>query len=316
MAGMGFAPAILSTPGNYLNMRRQKKGMKEYLPVGCNNSSNVIVDNREAIRSGISNFFADSTAIKPNISPTTDHIIFKEGEPLKLHCSGNSSIFFTYPTNRTYYYNNTVLSYTSPIEISKTQDENGTNYHKFYRPNTVFGDTGWYGCSYQPILTIRCNYSDPAISWIYVYVESKTARFVEQASLYKLIRTYGETIVIPCRPTSPEAEVRITQIVNGKNRNDFFTSTFDPKYGFTVLVYVDLPTPATYKCIIAPDQAVSYIVHMRSWVTLPKPIINNTLAHVIKGESLYVKCTINSMGDIEDYDIFWIVAREVSVCHI
>ncbi|XP_076384325.1 platelet-derived growth factor receptor alpha-like [Megalopta genalis] len=159
----------------------------------------------------------DSTALKPNISSTTDQIIIKEGEPLRLHCSGNSDIFFTYPTNRTYF-SYTVVYYTSPIEINKTQDEYGTYWYDFRRPSTFYGDTGWYGCSYHPILTTRHNYYGPEISLVYVYVKSEPVRFVEQAN-FDLITAYlDETIVIPCRPTSPRAEVRIRKF----NREEVF----------------------------------------------------------------------------------------------
>nr|XP_033335222.1 uncharacterized protein LOC117225647 [Megalopta genalis] len=115
-----------------------------------------------------------STAIKPNISSTTDQIVIKEGESLRLKCSGNSDIFFTYPTNLSYH-SSTLEYYTSPVEINKIQDECGSYWYDFRRPNTVFGDTGWYGCSYHPILTTRHNYSDPEISLVYVYVECKCA---------------------------------------------------------------------------------------------------------------------------------------------
>ncbi|XP_078051976.1 uncharacterized protein LOC144478132, partial [Augochlora pura] len=102
-------------------------------------------------------------------SATTQIRVIKEGSDFLLECVGDTDVFFIYPNNRTQ--SDTVLSSTSPIEISKNQNENGTYCYKIYRPRTVFGDTGWYGCSRDPILTTRHALSDNRVKWTYVYVE-------------------------------------------------------------------------------------------------------------------------------------------------
>nr|XP_033335305.1 vascular endothelial growth factor receptor 1-like [Megalopta genalis] len=241
----------------------------------------------------------DSTAI-------IDVRIIKEGSNFTLECFVQADIFFIYPTNRTH--SDSVFSYTSPIEISKTQDENGTNHQEFYRARTVFGDTGWYGCSRKPFLNTRDNYFNPEIIWTYIYVQSKTVRFVEQAKSHILTTTIGENIDLPCRPTSPTAIVKLSKYYRNGSNEIVPPCTFDPKIGFT-LYKVDKFQSGLYVCTIAPDQQVSYNVIVTEEYTLPKPVINATLLHVRKGESLYLKCSVVPSG-LKHYNILWILQRQ------
>jgi len=43
----------------------------------------------------------------------------------------------------------------------------------FQRPNTVFGDTGWYGCANHDVEITKNFYDDPEVNWLYVYVKCK-----------------------------------------------------------------------------------------------------------------------------------------------
>ncbi|XP_078051872.1 uncharacterized protein LOC144478024, partial [Augochlora pura] len=149
------------------------------------------------------------------MSPSVDEIILKEGDPLRLICSGNSNIFFAYPIHGVDV-EETVYSHTSPLEINKYRDENGTYWYEFYRPNTISGDTEWYGCSYKAITYVSRNYSDTDVSWVYVYVESEDVHLVARKYLRKVEVAAGEDVIIPCRPTSPDAEVNITKFIRAE----------------------------------------------------------------------------------------------------
>ncbi|XP_076382488.1 vascular endothelial growth factor receptor 1 isoform X2 [Megalopta genalis] len=243
----------------------------------------------------------DSTAI------TKIRIIY-EGSSLTIECFADTDIFFIYPTNRIRD-SNTVFSYTSTIEISKSQYENGTYWHRFYRPKTVFGDTGWYGCSTKPFLGTRDDYLDPEIDWTYTYVESKTIRFVELAESHNLETTVGENIVVPCRPTSPTAKVKLKEPPEF-SRFAFIRPTFDPQFGFT-LHKVDMFRSGLYICTIEPDQEVSYNVAVTREIKIPEPrIVNNSGLQLLnKGETLYLECAVVIPWN-EDYHIFWIPMQQ------
>nr|XP_033321453.1 vascular endothelial growth factor receptor 1-like [Megalopta genalis] len=245
----------------------------------------------------LSHLYRDSTALKPNLSSTTDQIIKKEGDRLWLQCSGESEIVFMYPIN------STEFPHTSAIEINKNRDKNGTYTYEFVRPNAVYGDTGWYGCSDHFIETSARNYSDPEVNWVYVFVESETVRFVEQTYYKSLIAVVGENIVIPCRPTSPTAEVHLTKQDEDLDIND--APSFDPKFGFT-LYDVKPHDQGLYACSIAPNEEVLYHIYVTKKYNLTEPtIINDTLRHVTKGETLYVNCTTNIPKDVVDYTFNW-----------
>ena len=62
---------------------------------------------------------------------------------------------------------------TSPHEIIPEDQSSGSKKLKFIRRKTIFGDTGWYGCSNTKEKTVTKDYNDPNASWIYVYVKCK-----------------------------------------------------------------------------------------------------------------------------------------------
>lgn len=61
----------------------------------------------------------------------------------------------------------------STPEINEYQYPNGTYVYKFRRPQTVYRDTGWYGCADYPVKVTPDSYLDESISWVYVYVQCK-----------------------------------------------------------------------------------------------------------------------------------------------
>ncbi|XP_078038597.1 PDGF- and VEGF-receptor related [Augochlora pura] len=240
---------------------------------------------------------AETTTVEPEKLPRSDEIVKKEGELLRLSCSSTSEIIYMYPTNSTNSNN------TSPIEINKSKDANGTYTYELVRPNTVFGDTGWYGCSDHFIEIPARNYSDPEIPWTYVYVESEEDRFVEETYYKSLVAIVGENILIPCRPTSPTADVRLTKQDEDLDVND--VPSFNPRYGFT-LYDVKPHDQGLYACNIGPHQEVLYHIYVTKKYNLTEPrIINDTLRHVTKGETLYVNCTTRIPKDVVDYTFNW-----------
>ncbi|XP_078050786.1 platelet-derived growth factor receptor alpha-like [Augochlora pura] len=255
----------------------------------------------------------DMIAWKPNMSPSADQIILKEGDSLRLLCYGSSNIVFDYPIPKAHI-SDAVYSPTSSIEVNKNRDENGTYWYEFHRPHTVFGDTDWYGCSYDPIMVTVHNYSDPKVRWIYVYVQSEEIQFVVRKDFSKMEAEEGYDIIIPCRPTSPHVEVHLKKFIRAKHiyNNIIPWHTYDPKVGF-MFKQVKKIHSGTYTCSIDFGNMVRIDLHVSGLPDVPQPIINNTLAHAIKGESVYLKCSIQSLYGVEGYDLFWIPPQQVSI---
>ncbi|XP_076382953.1 peroxidasin homolog isoform X1 [Megalopta genalis] len=188
------------------------------------------------------------------MSSTIDQIIRKEDKPSKRLCSVISDYFFMYPV--TVIDQSSIAVHSPHTKIKKIQDENGTYWYDYLRSNTIYEDVGWYGCSYNTIEIATRNYVDLVVSWMYVYAESKTVRY-EKVPLSKTLEALeGENFVIPCRPTSPTAYVRLSWYNQDLKEHDLRFS-FDPKFGFT-LYKVKPHDRGFYKCKIAPDQEVAY----------------------------------------------------------
>nr|XP_033324575.1 neural cell adhesion molecule 1-like [Megalopta genalis] len=213
----------------------------------------------------ISQLCRESTALKRSIAPATVQTIRKEGEslPLRLLCSDLANIFFMYPINvidegSLHIYN------SIHTEMKKTQDQNGTYWYDFRGLYTVFWSSDLYSCSYNTIeITIR-NYSDPNFRGMFVQTNSETFRYRELPLSETLVAFEGENIVIPCRPTSPIAEVRLSWY-NQYFKEDGLRFSFDPNFGFT-LYKVRPHDRGFYKCKIATDQQVAYRVIVRDVV--------------------------------------------------
>ncbi|XP_076244476.1 PDGF- and VEGF-receptor related isoform X2 [Calliopsis andreniformis] len=232
-----------------------------------------------------------SEAMKPNITAETDEIIKNEGDPLTLTCSGHDKIFFIYPNESSEEIN------TSTPSIEEYREENGTYRSVFQRPKTVYGDTGWYGCADHPI-EVTNPYFDQDATWVYVYVQSDTNLFVKLDRSTPLHVAIDKIAVIPCRPTSPLLTVRLEFNEMDLEPDKY---SFDPRTGFT-LRNLTLRDSGYYNCIIERDkvqQEVNYHLYVLRKQNLHEPkILEDTLKHVIRGQTMYANCTTDLDADM------------------
>ncbi|XP_039309901.1 vascular endothelial growth factor receptor 1 isoform X2 [Solenopsis invicta] len=227
--------------------------------------------------------FCQVTTSKPIISPNQGQIVINEGESLDITCTGFTRIKFVYPNT----FGDTV---NTSVPRTSEDEEDGVYKYVFQRPTTVFGDTGWYGCADRNIEIIPNSYDDPEVNWLYVYVKSNTNLFVEADTYGHLSAVVGGSIVIPCRPTSPD----LIPILFDNNEEELKEASFDPRIGFTMR-NLQLKDSNWYKCSIEKDgeeHAVNYVLSVHVKQKLPEPKIqDDTLLHVTRGQDLYVNCT-------------------------
>ncbi|XP_025269674.1 vascular endothelial growth factor receptor 1 isoform X3 [Camponotus floridanus] len=226
-----------------------------------------------------------SESNKPIISPNQEEIVLNEGEFLEIICTGTAPLKFVYPDT----FDKEVFNTSTP-RISKNE-ENGVYKYIFQRPKIIFGDTGWYGCADYNV-EIPNFFDNSEVNWLYVYVKSNTNLFVEADTYAHLNAVAGDSIVIPCRPTSPDLDPDLSN-----NNEDELEgkASFDPRIGFTIK-NLTVKDSDWYKCSIQKDNEehqVNYVlaVHLRQ--TLPDPKIHDdTLRHVTRGQDLFVNCTV------------------------
>ncbi|KAL0113762.1 hypothetical protein PUN28_012704 [Cardiocondyla obscurior] len=223
---------------------------------------------------------------KPSISPNQKEIVIKEGELLKITCTGSAPINFVYPDA----FGESVN--TSTPTIIENED-NGIYQYIFERSNTVFGDTGWYGCADQDVEIIMNFYEEanPDVNWLYVYVKSDRNLFVEEDTFAHLSAVAGGSIVIPCRPTSPD----LTPVLYDNNEDEIKEALFDPKFGFTIKNLL-VKHSNWYKCLIEKDgeeYAVNFVLSVHLKRTLPEPKIQDeSLLDITRGQELNINCTV------------------------
>ncbi|RLU26184.1 hypothetical protein DMN91_002350 [Ooceraea biroi] len=230
---------------------------------------------------------------KPTISPIQEEILLNEGDPLEITCTGSNPIKFIYPDVKEDEVN------TSAAQ-TRERSSNGVHTNILQRPRTVFGDTGWYGCTDEQheINIIPNAYNDPEVNWIYVYVKSDTNFFVKADTYAHLNAIAGDDTIIPCAVTSPN----LLPVLSNNNAGDFDDETemrqrasFDPRSGFTIR-NLTVKDSDWYKCKINKDdkeQEVNYVlsVHLKKELSEPK-IHDETLLHVTRGQNLTVECTV------------------------
>ncbi|XP_031828557.1 PDGF- and VEGF-receptor related isoform X2 [Nomia melanderi] len=230
-----------------------------------------------------------STALRTSTPTEIREIIKNEGDPLEVECQNDDVIYFTYPISSGDKLN------TSAVYINQTQDEDGTYRALLQRPETVYGDTGWYGCSDHQTTVTSPSDSDPYISWTYVYVQSKTNLFAENVSFETLHEISGGTVVIPCRPTSPNLTVKLETALHERVRYEESRITFDPRIGF-ILTNLTILDSEALSCRTELDgfsQEVGYYLNVMATFDLDEPkIIEDSVRHVTRGQTLYVNCTV------------------------
>ncbi|XP_078051912.1 uncharacterized protein LOC144478066, partial [Augochlora pura] len=132
-----------------------------------------------------------------------------EGRSINIVFVCNSDLHnFSFPQDKICVNNEegiNLISYTSIFETSHHLYKNGTYVYNFFIPKLVIEDTGWYNFS-----------CDEERNNFYFYVLPETDRFVEQARSCILDTDYGKDIVIPCRPTPPDVDVKIVGFVEGE----------------------------------------------------------------------------------------------------
>ncbi|XP_076749941.1 PDGF- and VEGF-receptor related [Xylocopa sonorina] len=237
----------------------------------------------------------DQGSIASDVDTITnaDELLINEGDPLKIKCTGSTNISFIYPNSQD------TIRTSEPYIVEEFRD--GTYTYLFERRETVHGDTGLYGCPDSTLEIITSPPTPPPTplptsspskayrNLVYVYVQSNTHVFVEDYALIPLHGLIGETAIVPCRPTSPHFIVNCTFSDSLKQLEDF-----NPRIGFR-LTNLTLNDSGYILCSISSEgmqHRITYHLNVHRKQPLNKPkILDTTLGHVTRGQTLRVNCT-------------------------
>ncbi|XP_015606080.1 vascular endothelial growth factor receptor 1 isoform X2 [Cephus cinctus] len=229
-----------------------------------------------------------------------ESFVVQEGSALELQCRFGPDSHFSFPKLST--------------EFNVTTDWNISD-GVFYRPRTEHGDTGWYGCAPQDVTLDPDDRQQPSTAWSYVYVKSEKNLFaVASDDVWSFTVGAGETLVIPCRPTSPDYPVKLYESGNELTLND--NRLFDPRVGF-IWKNIKIKNSNFYKCTVEHnDFTLDIFCHIKveANVKLNLPhIYNESIGHVVWGENLKANCTVN-VGH-GSFNLQWIPPNNSSRFH-
>ncbi|CAG5073957.1 Similar to Kdr: Vascular endothelial growth factor receptor 2 (Mus musculus) [Cotesia congregata] len=245
-----------------------------------------------------------------------EEIYIEEGKTLDINCTASEDIDFFYPKT----INDQIV--TSPVEFIV---ETALNSSKFIlkKPNTVFGDTGWYGwieasknqrkLNLRNILVTPYSYNEIDIHWVYVYVKSEKKSLTSTSQMYHLKSPVGSDVNFPCYPTSPNYTVTLSYVERKSRRTVFMPLSeklsYHPKKGFT-LHNVNINDERKYLCDVPPPHKTNYVlINLRvkgNTLENSLEISSRPLQQITVAEDFSMNCTISTEKSYS-YDTFrWI----------
>ncbi|KAF4525589.1 hypothetical protein B566_EDAN015527 [Ephemera danica] len=281
------------------------------LLTGVNISVLCYVD--DSFRLGCSNesgLEVNAQMVPPRLTPKTEtgYIVVQAEDTFQLQCESKSPISWTYPV---------YTNYESTLEIS----------------NAFYMDTGYYYCN------IEGSDGDDSLSGdstkIYVFVNDSRHLLVPGESV--VLAYEHKSNEIPCRPTSPDIEVSLsndedllgtwngTSFQKNPNVTDLAQRlSFSPQVGFT-LTFSAFQDEGMYECVAKRgnhDNETTYIIHVlrrflqsnaaesvqlgvvlfASTDSVPAPtiqLITEGMKHVEEKLTFSLNCSVNVSSDVK-----------------
>ncbi|NXI51343.1 CSF1R factor, partial [Chloroceryle aenea] len=212
----------------------------------------------------------------PVISPDPPALIVNTGDPVILHCSGESKVEWKRQKD-------TFSNQTSSMLII---------------PKTTYRDTGTYECAYV-------NSSDKGISAVHLFVRDPNN--VWYTPTFRILVTKGGNAEFPCLITAPEYGSSVTLIMDDASPLSPGTNySFSTEKGIT-LYNVQSEQKGYYRCQALVNGRTEKSARIRLIVGQEKPVsvMMDPIDHVrIVGEPFKVTCRV--IAPSHKYDIRWV----------
>ncbi|NXG49722.1 CSF1R factor, partial [Psilopogon haemacephalus] len=218
----------------------------------------------------------------PVISPDLPALVVDTGDPVSLHCSGESQV--EWKSRRATSSNHT----SSTLSI----------------PKATYRDTGTYKCAYV-------NSSDKGVAAVHLFVRDPNN--VWYTSAYRILATRGGDAELPCLITAPEYASRVTLTRDDNSQLSPGTNySFSTEKGIT-LHNVQSQQKGSYQCQAVVNGKVEKSPRMKLIVQegLEKPVSVklDPIDHVrIVGEPFRITCRVTAPS--HKYDIRWVTAAK------
>ncbi|XP_059681200.1 macrophage colony-stimulating factor 1 receptor [Gavia stellata] len=218
----------------------------------------------------------------PVISPDLPALVVNTGDPVILHCSGESEV--EWKNQKVTFSNHT----SSTLSI----------------PKATYRDTGTYKCAYV-------NSSDKGIATVHLFVRDPNN--VWYTPTFRIFVTKGANAELPCLITAPEHGSSVTLIMDDTSHLSPGTNySFSTEKGIT-LYNVQSKQKGFYRCQAVINGKIEKSSRIRLIVeeALEKPVsvMMDPEDHVrIVGEPFEVTCRV--IAPSHKYDIRWVTAAK------
>ncbi|NXD30369.1 CSF1R factor, partial [Spelaeornis formosus] len=218
----------------------------------------------------------------PVISPDLPALVVNTGDPVLLHCSGESEVAWNSKNN--VFSNHTI----SVLSI----------------PKAIYKNTGTYSCSYV-------NSSDKDVAAIHLFVRDPDN--VWYTPYFRVRGVEGGNVDLPCLITAPEYGSNVTLIMGDNSPLPPGTNySFSAEKGVR-LYNVQSRHRGSYRCQAQINGKIKNSSRIRLVMeeALEKPVsvMMDPADHVrIQGESFQVTCTV--IAPSHKYDIRWVTAAK------
>ncbi|XP_065500403.1 macrophage colony-stimulating factor 1 receptor isoform X1 [Caloenas nicobarica] len=218
----------------------------------------------------------------PVISPDLPALVVNVGDPVTLHCSGESKV--EWKSRKDTFSNHT----SSTLSI----------------PKATYRDTGTYKCAYL-------NSSDKGIATVHLFVRDPNN--VWYVPTFRTFVTQGGNAELPCLITAPEYGSSVTLIMDDASRLSPGTNySFSTEKGIT-LYNVQSKQKGYYRCQAMINGKTEKSSRIRLIVEeareKPVSVMMDPIDHVrIVGEPFEVTCRV--IAPSHKYDIRWVTAAK------
>ncbi|XP_063923158.1 vascular endothelial growth factor receptor 1-like isoform X3 [Zophobas morio] len=224
---------------------------------------------------------------KPEILSEYEETILESGDNFTVLCQGQTPLRWRWPMVEDEEYQ----KWTTISEIEVLPKKANYKYaRKLFIQNITYPYTGFYQCLDKNVES----FDDNDGSSIYLYVRDQEHLSVSDAEVETVTVTQYDEAVIPCRPTSPDVDVKLT-LIGGEAIDN---ATYNPKTGFRFHVGY-LSDQGLYCCNFlfgsSEYEQCIYLNVIQINHFLPKPSMKELSGgHTIVGDKLILECRIRS----------------------
>ncbi|XP_074100379.1 PDGF- and VEGF-receptor related isoform X2 [Cotesia typhae] len=234
------------------------------------------------------------------LTPPIEEIYLNEGDPLEINCTSSDNITFIFPKD--------LPDILTSQETVEHHDEGHEHRVILRKSQTIYGDTGWYGCidsskdqllnDYKEVRVTPDLLTDEDVKWIYVYVTSTVKYLVESPESFEsLHKESTDEAIVGCHPTSPN--YKVTLVKDGQKVYLSDKVQFDPKKGFTIkgLKIIDA---GYYECKADDSEEIInfYIYVSRKNPSILHPVIRQITHLPVLGGDLRLNCSVEIDRDL------------------